>query len=169
MPINQFTMYRYGRNGGDRGDVCRCEEAVSTEHLPLTDEDAPAEARALLLYRSSPGDCLLRMLWRSWEGTRSTPVLRCYEGMQISFVEAPAPAHLVSYEPPGREPAADRWPAYPEELGRLLEGEKSILFVEMLWCQIDLLWGSLPCSISIAPTRTGVGRARRRPHYDLKT
>ena len=68
--------------------------------------------------------------------------------MQIRFIEAPAPADLVSYEPPGREPAADRWPAYPEELGRLLKGEKNILLVETFLLHPDPLGASVACTLS---------------------
>jgi hypothetical protein len=52
--------------------------------------------------------------------------------MQIPFVEAPAPAHLVAHDLPGSEQAVHRRSAYPEQLGSLLKGEENILFIETL-------------------------------------
>jgi hypothetical protein len=52
--------------------------------------------------------------------------------MDIPFVEAPGPAHLVSHELPGSEQAVHRRSAYPEQLGSLLKGEQNILLIETL-------------------------------------
>ncbi len=61
--------------------------------------------------------------------SRSAPVLPSYEGMQISFIEAPPPAHLMAHELPGSKPAMHRCPTYPEQLSSLLKGKKNILSV----------------------------------------
>ena len=94
--------------------------------------------------------------WRG-EVSRSTPVLPHYEGMQVPFVKAPAPTHFIAHELPGSEQAVHRCLTHPEELGRLLKGEKSILFIEMLWSQTEFLRGSSPSSIGVATPDIGVG------------
>ena len=76
--------------------------------------------------------------------SRSAPILCRYEGMQILFVEAPAPAHLMSYELPGVEQAVHRRSAYPEQLGCLLKGEKNILLVETFLLHPVPLWLQWP-------------------------
>jgi hypothetical protein len=79
--------------------------------------------------------------------SRSAPILCRYEGMQILFVEAPAPAHLMAHELPGIEQAVHCCPAYPEQLGSLLKGEKNILLVKTFLLHPDPLGAPVVCTL----------------------